>query len=149
MKTYTGTKTLSARPMDRGTYCVYRGWALPDAENGDDEGYLVEYHDGGSANDSRHAGYISWSPKDVFERTYKEVEPPPASLHAYLPHEQRVVVEKTELDGNIFRLLAFIEGHVFQSLPLQDQSNLKIQASIMFAYSAILEQRIANFATTV
>lgn len=73
MKNYIGTKLLRARPMNRLDYNQYRNWALPENENGEDEGYLVEYQDGGSSNDPRHKGYISWSPKDVFERTYKEI----------------------------------------------------------------------------
>ena len=70
---YEGTKRLYAKPMTRGEYNAYRGWAVPADENPADDGYLVEYVDGGKANDSRHAGYISWSPKDVFERSYKPV----------------------------------------------------------------------------
>ena len=70
-KTYIGTKIIRALPMARQEYNDYRGWELPANEDGADEGYLVEYLDGGRANDSRHAGYISWSPKDVFERAYR------------------------------------------------------------------------------
>lgn len=70
---YEGTKRLHATPMTRGEYNAYRGWENPAGENPSDSGYLVEYLDGGKANDSRHAGYISWSPADVFERTYKPV----------------------------------------------------------------------------
>lgn len=70
---YEGTKRLHATPMTRGEYNAYRGWENPVGENPADCGYLVEYQDGGKANDSRHAGYISWSPVDVFERTYKPV----------------------------------------------------------------------------
>lgn len=74
MKTYIGTKVIHALPMTRQAYNEYRGWELPANEDGADEGYLVEYVDGGRANDSRHFGYISWSPKDVFERAYRPVE---------------------------------------------------------------------------
>jgi len=70
MKRYIGTKIILARPMSRAEYNTYRGWALPENENGADEGYLVEYQDGGKANDSRHVGYISWSPKAQFENAY-------------------------------------------------------------------------------
>ena len=73
-KTYIGTKIIRALPMTRQEYNDYREWELPADENGADEGYLVEYADGGRANDSRHAGYISWSPKDVFERAYRATE---------------------------------------------------------------------------
>ena len=70
MKRYIGTKIIYARPMTRQAYNDYRGWTLPANEDGADDGFLVEYLDGGKANDSRHAGYISWLPKDVFERSY-------------------------------------------------------------------------------
>ena len=70
---YEGTKRLYAQPMTRGQYNAYRGWKLPADESPADEGYLVEYVDGGKLNDVRHTGYISWSPKEVFERNYKPV----------------------------------------------------------------------------
>ena len=95
-KLYEGTKRLHAQPMTRGEYNAYRGWGIPADENPADDGYLVEYQDGGKANDPRHAGYISWSPKDVFERSYKEV--PQSSLP---PHQQRVLDEKQDLDLRI------------------------------------------------
>lgn len=69
---YFGTKQIIATAMTRLTYDQYRGWELPSDENGDDAGYLVEYVDGGASNHPDHAGYISWSPSDVFDRAYQE-----------------------------------------------------------------------------
>lgn len=57
--------------MTRGEYNAYRGWTIPADENPADEGYLVEYQDGGKPNMPKHAGYVSWSPKDVFEAAYQ------------------------------------------------------------------------------
>lgn len=74
MKKYVGTKKLKAIPMNKEEYCQYRQWEVPLNENPKEEGYLVEYLDGGKPNDERHLGYISWSPKDVFEKTYKLIE---------------------------------------------------------------------------
>lgn len=71
MDKFIGTKMIKAQPMNRLAYNEYRGWALPENENGADEGYLVEYIDGGPSNDARHEGYISWSPKDVFDGHYQ------------------------------------------------------------------------------
>lgn len=71
MQSYIGTKVIRARPMSRGDYNLYRGWEIPANENPDDEGYLVEYRDGGQANHPQHVGYISWSPRDVFARSYR------------------------------------------------------------------------------
>ena len=73
MQTYLGVKLIQATPMRRGDYNVYRGWDVPINENPDDEGYLVEYLDGGQANHPAHKGYISWSPKGVFEQAYRPV----------------------------------------------------------------------------
>lgn len=73
MQEYYGTKRLYAKPMTRGEYNVLRGWSLPTDENGADEGYLVEYIDGGAANVEGFAGYVSWSPKDVFEAAYQSI----------------------------------------------------------------------------
>lgn len=72
MKSYIGVKEINATPMSRAAYNLFRGWELPKDENGDDEGYLVEYIDGGQANTATFAGYVSWSPKDVFEKAYRE-----------------------------------------------------------------------------
>lgn len=71
MKEFYGTKKIRAIPMTRAVYNQYRGWELPKDEDGHDAGYLVEYLDGGKPNDSRHEGYISWSPADAFSKAYQ------------------------------------------------------------------------------
>ena len=73
MNRYLGTKLINAKPMNRAEYNALRGWAVPADENPDDAGYLVEYIDGGKANHPDFAGYISWSPADVFDRAYRPV----------------------------------------------------------------------------
>jgi hypothetical protein len=74
MKQYLGTKSILATPMILGDYNAKRGWTPPEGENQAAEGYLVEYLDGGNANHADHVGYISWSPKDVFERSYRQTD---------------------------------------------------------------------------
>ena len=73
MKTYIGTKIVKMEPMTRVEYNVFRGWQLPSDENGADEGYLVEYTDGGKPNVTGREGYVSWSPKEQAENAYREV----------------------------------------------------------------------------
>ncbi len=73
MQQCIGVKRINAVPMTREEYNELRGWTVPADENPDDPGYLVEYVDGGQANHPDFAGYISWSPKDVFERAYRPV----------------------------------------------------------------------------
>jgi hypothetical protein len=58
---YIGTKKVVGKPMTRLEYNHRKGWELPAGENGADEGYLVEYDN----------GHQSWSPKAVFEDSYR------------------------------------------------------------------------------
>jgi hypothetical protein len=69
--THIGAKLIAAEPMTRQAYIAFRGWEVPADENTNDEGYLVEYADGGPANVPGREGYVSWSPKGVFERSYR------------------------------------------------------------------------------
>ena len=62
MKQYIGTKIIKAKPMTRGEYNNFRGWKIPENENPNDKGYLVQYPD----------NYISWSPEKQFEEAYRE-----------------------------------------------------------------------------
>jgi hypothetical protein len=71
MEKYIGTKIINAMPMNRADYNKFRGWELPADENGEDEGYLVEYTDGGKPNTTTYQGYVSWSPKEQFENAYR------------------------------------------------------------------------------
>ena len=73
MSLHIGTKLINATPMTRLEYNNLRGWELPQDENGMDDGYLVEYLDGGQANHPDYKGYISWSPKAVFDNAYRPV----------------------------------------------------------------------------
>lgn len=74
MNKFIGTKLVNAKPMTRGEYNKFRGWTLPENENGDDNGFLVEYVDGGDANTVEYAGYASWSPFDVFNNAYRKTD---------------------------------------------------------------------------
>lgn len=73
MPVFIGTKVIKACPMTRGEYNKYRNWQQPANEDPNEAGYLIEYTDGGAANDERHLGYITYSPADVFKRAYKLV----------------------------------------------------------------------------
>jgi hypothetical protein len=73
--THIGHKNIMATPMTRGDYNKYRGWQLPADERYTDEGYLVEYEPraGEASNVQGHDGYVSWSPKQVFDDAYHDV----------------------------------------------------------------------------
>lgn len=70
MKKYVGAVQVLAAPMTRQEYNDYRGWILPDDEDGSDEGYLLEGI-GQLSNHENHEGHITWKPEAVFESTYK------------------------------------------------------------------------------
>ena len=72
MKTYIGTKIVRMKPMTRAEYNQFRGWPMPADEDGSDEGYLVEYLDGGKPNVAGYTGYVSWSPAEQAEAAYRE-----------------------------------------------------------------------------
>lgn len=72
MNQFIETKLVNAIPMTRAEYNTFRGWELPANENGADEGFLVEYLDGGAPNTHEYAGYVSWSPKEQFEGAYRQ-----------------------------------------------------------------------------
>ncbi|MBP2629882.1 MAG: hypothetical protein H6Q70_510 [Firmicutes bacterium] len=64
MEQYIGVKIIQAEPMTRGEYNKFKGWTIPADENPKDEGYLVKYRD----------GYISWSPKGIFEEANRKTD---------------------------------------------------------------------------
>lgn len=62
------------------------------------------------------------------------------------PFQQRVVDEKTELDGKLELLEKFIhENELFQKLPEAEQLRMVRQKNAMKEYSEILGERIAAF----
>lgn len=67
---YFAFKRVAAVPMTRQAYNELRGWTVPADEDPADEGFLVEDLDQRS-NVAGFRGYVSWSPKDVFERAYR------------------------------------------------------------------------------
>ena len=76
--THIGQKLIKATPSTRQEYNDFRGWVLPDNEHklGSVAGYTVEYepHPTSTPNVEGYAGYISWSPKAVFDGAYKPLD---------------------------------------------------------------------------
>lgn len=63
-----------------------------------------------------------------------------------LPHQQRVVDEKKELDEKIFKLDLFINAANFKIIvDVDSQILMKEQLDVMKDYSKILERRIELF----
>lgn len=138
MKQYIGTKIINALPMTRLAYNELRGWELPQDENGEDEGFLVEYLDGGQANHPDYAGYISWSPKDVFEKAYVEIGEADDSPE----HILRVKAERAQLHDRLKKLQAFFDTERFRSLDAAENSRMQRQAMYMIDYLDVLDSRL-------
>jgi hypothetical protein len=63
------------------------------------------------------------------------------------PHQERVVIEKQELDSKLEKLRAFMleDGGIFDSLPSEEKSRLSEQETHMSRYSDVLRRRIEVF----
>lgn len=122
MNKYIGTKELKAKPMSRYEYNEYRDWKIPENENPEDLGYLVQYED----------GYISWSPKETFEKAYRVSE----------THVDRMKIEAEELNKKLQGLYAFTKGEIFKTLPSRKQVLMSEQYKAMNDYHWILTMRI-------
>lgn len=59
-------------------------------------------------------------------------------------YQERIVVEKKELDEKINKLSNFLSGNIFINLALDKKNLLTHQWEIMQVYSTILGLRLAN-----
>jgi hypothetical protein len=66
-------------------------------------------------------------------------------MSSYLPHQQRVIDEKNELDSKLTALKSFFDNPIFKTLDQQNQDLLSSQETAMEEYSQILAERIALF----
>lgn len=132
---YIGTKSVLATTMTRGEYNKYRGWNIPENEDPDEQGYLVEYVDGGKPNDERHTGFISWSPRDVFEKSYHQSQTP----------QDRVRLEHRELHAKLDALESLLDKGQQSFINDDHWDLLQEQQKHMDAYSDVLAKRIALF----
>lgn len=136
--TYTGTKVVHAIPMSRGEYNRMRNWQLPLDQNPDDEGYLVEYISG-EVVVLGFSGYISWTPKEVFERNYCV-----GITIRETSFMERLVTEFENLEHKLGKLLLFTGSSNYRDLDKAAQQDLTDQAIAMKQYLDILERRIRN-----
>lgn len=140
-----GTKLIFSEPMTRLAYNEYRGWPLPADENGADEGYLVEYLDGGQSNHPNHAGYISWSPAAQHHGAYLKIADAD-SITGLQPHQLRMLGERAKLASDLGKL-----GTYLMNVPAEhnlDPYERELQTRQHVAMSDhlnILDQRIARF----
>lgn len=135
--TYVGTKVVRGVPMNLGTYNAVRGWTIPENEDPETPGYLVEYTDGGKPNVEGFAGYISWSPKDVFEKAYTVGAEPRKTTFV-----ERMKVEAEELGERLTKLKTFLLTLDYEALPDIERRELLKQSGGMEDYLWYLQRRL-------
>lgn len=126
MKRYLGKKEVMASPMsmgdayDRGL--LQSGFKFLRVDK-DREGYLVKYDN----------GCQSWSPKDVFDNSYKVIDTPLDMLY----------LEFNELSDKYDKLVFFLEKEGAKKLVGDVQFGLmEEQKDLMKGYIDILKERI-------
>lgn len=134
LKTYVGTKTIRATPMTLGHYNHHREWQIPSNEDPDRLGYMVQYPD----------GYVSWSPKEVFEASYQAMDITGEGSQGGPTWHDRLLVEKDELLGRLDKLTTFLAGPLFKGLDEEQQGLLMEQMTAMSSYFSILKLRIGE-----
>lgn len=93
LKKYIGTKEVMAAPMDEVT-AVTKGFARKNEDNHEwRSGYHVQYTNPDGST------YDSWSPKDVFEKSYQVAE----------DFKDRLIIEFKELKERFNKLDAFFD----------------------------------------
>lgn len=121
LKQYTGTKTVKARPMtmDEAYECkLLKEGVRPSECETDKAGYLVEYE----------GGYMSWSPKDVFDAAYKPSE-------TFL---ERLDNECDEIDARYNKAKDFINSDRFDNLSPIAKLLLMAQSATQREYICLL-----------
>lgn len=99
LKQYIGTKTVKAEPMVKSA-AVAKGWARASEGNTDTPGYHVQYTNPDGST------YDSWSPKDVFEKSYQIAE----------DFKDRLEIEFKELRIRLLKLHKFIQDNGFANI---------------------------------
>lgn len=100
LKQYIGTKMVKAEPMAKSA-AVAKGWARPSSEGNEDvPGFHVQYTNPDGST------YDSWSPKDVFEKSYKIAE----------DFKDRLEIEFKELRIRLLKLHKFIQDNGFANI---------------------------------
>lgn len=99
LKQYIGTKMVKAEPMAKSA-AVAKGWARPSEGNEDVPGYHVQYTNPDGST------YDSWSPKEVFEKSYQIAE----------DFKDHLIIEFNELEDRLNKLNAFFDENDYDKI---------------------------------
>lgn len=131
MRKYIGTKNVKAELTTKEEYCSYRGWEVPKGEDPKEVIYLVEYEADplSKPNHPDHEGYITMSPKHVFEQAYMPSE----------TYKERLIIERDNLAIKIGALINALDSG---QVPASSESILQTQLKQMGDYLSTLNIRI-------
>lgn len=115
------------QPMTRLEYNQFRGWILPEGEDPNDPGYLMNF-----------GSHTAWWPADVVDKTFVALPPAP-------PHQQRVHAEYGQLLNRQEKLGKFLKTDLFSTLVPAEQVRLGKQYNLQKQLLEVLSQRIAEF----
>lgn len=128
MKHYIGTKQVMAEPMNEQA-AVSKGFARKNTDGHEwRDGYHIQYTNPDGST------YDSWSPRQVFEQSYRQSE-------TFL---DRMHIEYDELDNRTQRLEDFVKTDKFYHLSAIQQGRLMRQLSAMQQYCEWLRLRIED-----
>ena len=100
LKTYIGTKEDMAAPIDEAT-AVAKGFARKNDDNHEwRSGYHVQYTNPDGST------YDSWSPKEVFEKSYQIAE----------DFKDRLNIELKELEDRFYKLNGFFNQNDYDKI---------------------------------
>ena len=134
MVAFAGASVVHAATMTRQEYNDYRGWQLPEDENGNDVGYILEDR-AGQKNTEQMDGFVQWLPKDEFLRKFASAETP----------QDRVRLEQRELNEKLDALENFLDKGQLKFIDDQQWALLQEQQKHMDAYNDVLVKRITLF----
>lgn len=134
LKKYIGTKVVEARPMNE-IDAEAIGYARKNSDHHEwREGYHVRY------TNPDGSFYDSWSPKDVFEKSYIIAESP----------KDRIKMELSYITNKLIKLRHFlyVKEHSVDTVGVYQYSLMVAQEHIMLSYKDILEKRLSFFENT-
>lgn len=100
LKQYKGTKTVKAEPMNEFV-AVEKGFARANKDGHEwREGYHVQYINPDGST------YDSWSPKEVFEKSYQIAE----------DFKDRLNIELKELEDRFYKLNGFLKENDYDKI---------------------------------
>ena len=115
------------QPMTRLEYNQFRGWVLPEGEDPNDPGYLMDF-----------GFHTAWWPADVVDKAFVMLPPVPS-------YQQRVHGEHKQLLDRQEKLTVFITSPAFSSLVPAEQIRLSKQFHLQKQLLEVLGMRIAAF----